>query len=131
MAPTKKVGTEFSNAAQSTHVNKPGEISIKELSSVELISPAGKKLAAHSAPASAFEADITQADNPLKTGSFDAPPLTPVHMSSRRQPTGTIFTSETTNHNPEPTLPLMTEKSRAAAKRAAPRNAYSTKLGDK
>jgi hypothetical protein len=122
----KQIGTFLENAKQTTHVNKPGEISIKELSSVELISPVGRKLIEKTPPVSAFEADITNAPSPLKTGTFDGPPLKPVHMGNRRKAIGTEFTEATTNHNPEPTLPLMTEKSAAAAKRAAPRNAYKT-----
>jgi hypothetical protein len=134
MAKEKEIGTVFTNAKQTTQINPPGEISIKELSSVELISPAGKKLAAITPPTSAFEADITNAPNPLTIGSFDAPnppPLKPIHLGSRSKGIGTEFTEATTNHNPEPPLPLMTKESAAAAKRAAPRNAYKTNLEEK
>jgi hypothetical protein len=48
------IGTEFEGAAQTTEINAPGKLSIKELSSVEQISPAGKALAEKTAPRSAL-----------------------------------------------------------------------------
>jgi hypothetical protein len=67
-----------------------------------------------------------------KTGMFDAPPLPPVHMGSRgSKGIGTNFTSQTTNNNPPLVLPLMTEKSAAQAKKAAPRSAFKTHLEEK
>jgi hypothetical protein len=132
----KEVGTVFTHASQTTHINTPGKISIEDLSSVELISPAGRKMAGNTAPRSAFEVEggnIKQG-SAHDVGMFDAPnepPLPPVHMGKRSKVIGTEFTEATTNHNPTPPLPLMTKESAAAAKRAAPRNAFKTNLEDK
>jgi|HubBroStandDraft_5_1064220.scaffolds.fasta_scaffold433362_3 hypothetical protein len=116
--PPIKSGTNFTNAKQSTHINPPGKLSIKELSSVEQISPAGKRLIENTPPRSGYDVEVAEAP-------------APVHMGSRSKPIGTEFTSQTTNHGPTPALPLMTEKSAAAAKRAAPRSAYKTNLEEK
>jgi hypothetical protein len=118
----KQIGTVFTRASQTTKINKPGAISIHDLSSVELISPAGLKMIEHTAPRSAFEVE----GGKVKSGSA-------AHDQGMRSgggggstKIGTVFTEATTNHNPEPTLPLMTEKSAAQAKKAAPRNAFKT-----
>jgi len=117
----KQTGTVFTNAKQTTHVNKPGALTIHDLSSIEQISPKGQRLIDNTPPRPAYD-----------VGEVNKAPSPPVHMGSRgSKGIGTTFTEETTNHNPPLVLPLMTEKSAAAAKRAAPRSAYKTNLEDK
>jgi hypothetical protein len=118
--PPIKSGTNFTNAKQTTNVNPPGKLSILELSSIEQISPEGQRLIDNTPPRSAYDVEVNKAP-------------APVHMGSRgSKGIGTTFTSQTTNHNPEPTMPpLMTEKSAAQAKNAAPRSAFKTNLEEK
>jgi hypothetical protein len=119
----KDIGTIFTSAKQTTKINKSGKISIEDLSSIEQISPAGRKMIANTPPRSAFEVD----GGNIKQGSAHDMGM----GGGGSTKIGTEFTSETTSHAPTPPLPLMTKESAAQAKRSAPRNAFRTNLEDK
>ncbi len=111
--PPIKQGTNFKNAAQTTHVNAPGKLSIQELSSIEQISPAGKEMADRTAPRSAFQV-------PRGTDAPAAP-----GASANGASVATEFTSASTQHglgtgSEETVPPLMSDRGKKLAAKSAP-----------
>jgi hypothetical protein len=114
---TKLIGTNFTSAEQTTKINKPGTLSIHELSSIEQISPAGERLAKNSPPRDAYEVSGSPGSSAPSASTGGAP----VGQVMKR---GDTMEGIGSGSNFTPDLPLMTDLGKRLATKTAPQSGF-------